>query len=413
VDRLYFYDCILEIGLRAFRSYEDFFHDFGDHQGTLLLGANGCGKTNLLEALSLLSPGKGLRHCSGKELHCFYDKRPWKISIKLPTPDWPLEITIAQHKEGKQIFVNGGLLKSHLELEQWVVVQWVTPVMEKIFISGATERRRFFDRLIFSLFPQYGYSLSRMTKMIKERMEVLTHYNLREKNRWLCSIESLIAQEMAFVFHTRLKALGLLNAEMAWESPWAVTTMTGAMESFLKKDWDDRGSLEDTQPGKPERLPDDCPEMLGYFQNQLQEQLARNRLIDQEKRMTHMGPHKTLFQVHHHNTREAALCSTGEQKMLLLALVIASAKTIHGSANPLGGKIHFLLLDEVTTHLDPQHRQKLVDTLLKLPLRLWLTSADEETLPRTSIHRVFLESIKDPPKKTSIKAARKNPNQHT
>ena len=331
----------------------------------VLAGANGTGKTNLLEALSLLSPGRGLR---GAKLATIQRKAPadttagrndafadslWAVSATVARPDGAWEIgtgllaSAANAPPRRTLHLNGAAAES-ADLAELLPMLWLTPAMDRLFLEGASERRRFLDRLVFALDPLHARRAARYERAMHERLRLLRE-GVRDRS-WLDGLEESMAQEGTAVAAARLSAIAGLNAELA---------ARGA-----------EGAFPCAHLGLHDALGEhatDVPHLKDAF--------AASRERDADSGRTTAGPHLADLEVRHTLKRaDARDCSTGEQKALLISIVLANAwlqKKRHDGIAPL------LLLDEIAAHLDAHRRAALFDEILALESQAWLTGTDK------------------------------------
>ena len=354
---------VTRIGLTNFRSYARSEVRI-EALPVVLAGANGTGKTNLLEALSLLSPGRGLR---GAKLAAIQRKAPadtaaarmdafaeslWAVSATIARPDGAWEIgtgLLPGHSNApsrRALHLNGAPAES-ADLAELLPMLWLTPAMDRLFLEGASERRRFLDRLVFALDSNHAKRAARYERAMQERLRLLRDC-VRDRV-WLDGLEESMAADGAGLTAARLLVIERLNAEL-----------------------ESRG-MEGAFPCAHLALQD----MLGEAaadSTRLQSALAAARERDAEIGRTTAGPHLADLEVRHTAKRsDARDCSTGEQKALLISIVLANAwlqKKRHGGLSPL------LLLDEIAAHLDSNRRAALFEEILALDSQAWLTGTD-------------------------------------
>ena len=345
-----------EIGLSEFRSYAT--AGLRVPAGPVVVwGANGIGKTNLLEAISLLSPGRGLR---GVRLAAIQrkngagDRPSWAVSATLSRAgagEWRIGTGYMPPVPGAQprrvFHLNGGPTDA-AEVAELVPLLWLTPAMDRLFLEGAQLRRRFLDRLVFALMPAHARKSSRYEHAVTERLRLLRDGTRR--GAWLDALERTMAEEGAGINAARRDMIDALNGELAARRaegafPCAQLTLSGEAGDTAV----DAGVLA--------------------------ESFAASRERDRESGRTNRGPHTSDLEVLHVGKRsDARECSTGEQKALLISIVLADAwlkRKRHGIA-PM------LLLDEVAAHLDSARRAALFDELLALTSQAWLTGTDRQ-----------------------------------
>jgi len=350
---------ITHLTLTNFRSYER--ADLAlDGRPVFLVGANGAGKTNLLEAVSLLTPGRGLRGASlaevGRRMPGEGAGRAWAVAAQVSEDDGPTRLGTGVETAGaarRIVRLEGetvppGRLADHLRQV------WLTPAQDRLFLEGAGDRRRFFDRLVFAAEPAHAAHASAYEKANRERMRLLTDGPADAD--WLNALEARLAESGALLAHARARTLAALQAEIDGRQdrpfPQARLSLTGAWETMAADGAD-----------------------LAEIEGLLARALFAGRDRDSAAGRALTGPHRGDLAVQHaEKDRPAAECSTGEQKALILNLVLAQAARLsraESSPNPI------LLLDEVAAHLDRRRRAALFDEITALGLQAFLTGTDE------------------------------------
>jgi DNA replication and repair protein RecF len=350
---------ISRLTLTDFRCYEGLRLDLGP-QPVVLTGPNGAGKTNILEALSLLAPGRGLRQVKLSEISRAKSRGGWAVATEVETPDGSLRVgtgfTPAEggQRERRVVRIDGQTASNQNVLAEIISVYWITPQMDGLFTDGTSGRRRFFDRLIYAWDPAHAGRISAYETAMRERSRLLRDQGQsRPDPAWLSALEDTMAERGIAVAAARLELLQRLGAPSARglaPFPGAELALAGDLENWL-----DSGPALDAE-------------------ERFRSALAQDRKRDGETGRTATGPHRTDLIVHHATTGQAAeLCSTGEQKALLIAIVLANA--IERSAEK--GAVPLLLLDEVAAHLDGERREALFDHLITLGAQTWFTGTDE------------------------------------
>ncbi|HEX8512833.1 MAG TPA: DNA replication/repair protein RecF [Allosphingosinicella sp.] len=320
--------------------------DFRNHRDALLApgpglvvltGENGAGKTNVLEALSLLSPGRGLRGATLPEMARSGGGGGFAVSARLGD----VEIgtgTSPSAPERRQVRINGAAA-SATSLSEWLSVLWLTPAMDRLFQEGPGGRRRFLDRLVLALEPGHAVHAARYEAAMRARNKLLAEERPRDE-AWLSALEARMAEHGAVLASSRAVAVSLLSARLA-SAPQGPFARAGlALE----------GGGED-----------------------LAVELARGRARDSAAGRTLAGPHRTDLAVTHlEKAQPAGLCSTGEQKALLLSIVLAHADLVAERS----GRRPILLLDEVAAHLDPRRRAALFQRLESAGGQVWMTGTE-------------------------------------
>ena len=318
----------------------------------VLAGPNGAGKTNVLDAISLLAPGRGLR---GAKLNEHVRKGPvapsaalWAVAATVKRGDTDYEIGTglteqpASRQDKRVVRLNGVEAKGSAELGEVVQMVWLTPAMDRVFIESASGRRRFLDRLVLGFEPGHARAAARYETAMRERARLLK-YGPRDP-AWLDGLENEMAQAGAAMSVARKKAVARLNKALAGRDgvfPAASLNLSG-------EDYDDADLLRD--------------------------QLASARIHDAESGRTNAGPHLTDLGARHTQKRaEARDCSTGEQKALLISIVLAFARELTEDRE---GLAPLLLLDEIAAHLDAVRRQALFEEIADLSAQAWMTGTD-------------------------------------
>jgi DNA replication and repair protein RecF len=359
---------VSRLALTEFRSYASALVEPGPGF-VLLSGENGAGKTNLLEAVSLLSPGRGLRGAAlsdmariggaggfGVAAHL----RPshsgeglgWGMSVSpatdrprppAPAPKGAGEISIgtgtqAAAPERRQVRINGAPASVN-SLSEWLSVLWLTPAMDRLFLGSAGDRRRFLDRLVLALEPSHAHHSSRYEAAMRARNKLLGDDPPGDPD-WLAALEQQMAEHGAAIAAARLRA---------------VTALRKRLEGVPEDEFA-RAAIS----------------LDGWEQADLAGQLNESRSRDAAAGRATMGPHRQdLLVTHRAKQMEAARSSTGEQKALLLGLVLAHADLVADRR----GEPPLLLLDEVAAHLDPKRRAALF-ARLEGRGQVWMTATE-------------------------------------
>jgi DNA replication and repair protein RecF len=325
-----------------------------DAAAVVLTGPNGAGKTNLLEAISLLAPGKGLRRARLSEI----DRRgggAWALAATVTNPAGEFDIGTGRDVESesgerRHLRIDGAPAKSQQDLSERLSVVWLTPQMDRLFADAASGRRRFLDRLVTGFDPGHWSRLLAYERAMRERARLLRE-GVADPS-WLKALEEIMAETGVALAAARLEAVARLAgacAEAPGPFPRAGLAVTGVVENWLS-----------TMPALA-------------AEEAFRRALHDSRALDRDGGVTQIGPHRSDLLAHHLGTGEvAALCSTGEQKALLIAIVLAYARlmTLRRGASPV------LLLDEVTAHLDAARRSALFQALQALGGQCWLAGTD-------------------------------------
>jgi DNA replication and repair protein RecF len=346
--------------LTDFRSYERAELATGG-RSVFLFGPNGAGKTNLLEAVSLLSPGRGMRAASlaefGRRLPDEPQGRAWAVSAEVEGEAGAVRIGtgVEAPSAARRTVRVGGETVPPGRMAEHVRPLWLTPAQDRLFLEGAAERRRFFDRLVFAAEPIHAAHAGAYERSLRERTRLLA--DEAPDPAWLTALEARMAEAGARVAEARAATLVALQAEIDQRGdrpfPQGALGLTGVFEQLAL------GGA---------KLPE--------IEARLVTDLAASRSRDQAAGRALTGPHRgDLTVVHRLRGRPAAECSTGEQKALILNLVLAQAARLSRAKSPPNP---ILLLDEVAAHLDMQRRAALAEEIQALGLQAFLTGTDEQ-----------------------------------
>jgi DNA replication and repair protein RecF len=324
------------LSLADFRSYADAVIAPGPGL-VVLTGENGAGKTNLLEAVSLLSPGRGLRGASLAEMARSGGEGGFAVAARLPGVEIGTGL-FAATPDRRQVRVNGAPA-SATSLSEWLSVLWLTPAMDRLFQEGAGGRRRFLDRLVLAMEPGHAVHSARYEAAMRARNKLLAETEPPDE-AWLAALEARMDEHGTAIAEARRVAVAQLEERLASapEDPFARPRI--ALE----------GGEEATAPA-----------------------LRAGRGRDAAAGRALAGPHRTDLAVFHAaKGQPATQCSTGEQKALLLSIVLAHADLVAARV----GRRPLLLLDEVAAHLDPRRRAALFERLQAGGGQVWLTGTE-------------------------------------
>lgn len=314
------------------------------------IGENGAGKTNILEALSLFSSGRGLRKAPTSDLNNISTlPNSWNVEIAVDNGNrFFLETNANSGKRSAKI--DGVSVNSLGKFEDIIWLLWIVPSMNNIFIGDVSERRKFFDHLVSGFDKTYKARLKTIKTLQKERLHILFY---RKDKAWLDILEHKIAEESIAVTNTRWHFINLLHENFSFYA-----------SNFLRP----KISL----CGMVEQIYSDNNEETAVLD--LMEKLAENRLLDTEKQTTHVGIFRSFWEVMHCDTNlEASNCSTGEQKAFLISLILAVLRIYKQSR--IG--IPILLLDDLMVHLDHKNRRYLVHELQNIGAQTFFTGTDK------------------------------------
>ena len=351
---------IRRLTLSNFRSYHAAQVQLDRAGPVVLTGANGIGKTNLIEAISLLAPGRGLRRATMEELAFSEGDGAWAVSAEIEgmlglatlgtgidPPAGEESIPTRKCRIDRESVGSATAFADHLR------VVWLTPAMDPLFNGPASERRRFLDRLVLAVDAQHSSRVAALERSLRSRNRLLE--DSPGDSHWLDAVEHETAEVAVAVAAGRAETAKRLSAALeasrdtAREFPQAQIALQGWMEQLLP----DHSAVE--------------------IEDRYRSLLKDNRSRDAAAGRTLDGPHLSDLVVSHASKNiPAADASTGEQKALLIRLVLAHASLI----KQMTGFAPLLLLDEVVAHLDPSRRAALYDALSLLGAQAWMTGAD-------------------------------------
>ncbi|MGZ5934390.1 MAG: DNA replication/repair protein RecF [Rhizomicrobium sp.] len=351
---------VTRLTLRNFRSYAELELSVSGLP-VVLAGPNGAGKTNLLDAISLLSPGRGLR---GARLAEHVRRGPsvssdalWAVAANVARGGETYEVgtglTLGPNGgERRQVKLNGAPAQNSTDLGELVQMLWLTPAMDRLFIEGVSGRRKFLDRLVLGFNANHARVSTRYETAMRERARLLK-FGPRDP-AWLDGLEGEMAEAGIAMTLSRAETVSRLNLALtargeAGAFPSAQLALEGETDLLLAENGEGAA-------------------------NALRERLARARIRDAEAGRTTFGPHLTDLSVRHTQKRtHARECSTGEQKALLISIVLADAWEL---SNAHDGHAPLLLLDEIAAHLDLRRRTALFEEIVALGAQAWMTGTD-------------------------------------
>jgi DNA replication and repair protein RecF len=356
---------VRRVGLVDFRGYGSLRLE-ADPRPVVLAGPNGAGKTNLLEALSFLAPGRGLRRARLSEVDR-HGAGPWSVAARLESAPGAVEIRTthvrAADRERRSVQIDGSDADGQAALAETLGVVWLTPAMDRLFQDGAGERRRFLDRLVLSSDPSHAAQLARYAHVLRQRATLLRAG--RFDPSWLSGLERQAAAAGVAIAAGRrqtVRALAAARIEPPEGFPTAELAVVGQIEDWLAE----LPALE--------------------VEERFAAALAECRRQDAETGSTAVGPHRSDLMVHERASgRLAGACSTGQQKALLVSLVLAEARL----RAALGERQPILLLDEVAAHLDAVRRAALFEAVAALGAQAWLTGTDAAIFAPLGAHAQF------------------------
>ncbi|PXW58973.1 DNA replication and repair protein RecF [Chelatococcus asaccharovorans] len=349
--------------LADFRSYADLHLDVGAAPLVALVGDNGAGKTNLIEALSLFTPGRGLRRADFGELARIGGRGGFAVSATLAAP--PDEAHLGETRLGigseptpeggnsRKCRVDGTAVASASAFADYVRVVWLTPAFDGLFSGPAGDRRRFLDRLVLAVDAGHGTRVNAFEKAMRGRNRLLAED--APHRAWLDAVERELAELGVAVAAARAETVARLAAlieatrDDASPFPSAELRLEGEIEALVNATA--------------------AVEVEDHYRRLLRDGRARDKAAGR----TLSGPQTSELVVHHRaKAMPAGQCSTGEQKALLIGLVLAHARLVA----TMSGIAPLVLMDEVAAHLDPRRRAALYRELAALGSQVWMTGAD-------------------------------------
>ena len=336
----------------------------------VLSGANGSGKTNILEAVSLLTPGRGLRRAKLTEITRQtgdQQNQVWGVAARVAAVDGSVDLGTGLAEAGAEkrtVRIDGETAKNQSALSDYMDVQWLSPQMDRLFSDGKSARRRFLDRLVFGYDSAHAGRINGYEHAMRERARLLR--DGISDDTWLTSLEETMASRGIAVAAARLELserLGHYCRAAHGPFPGAALAIEGDVENWLLN-----GPALDAE-------------------DNLRAALKASRAADALTGGARQGPHRSDLHVRHLGKDQAAeQCSTGEQKALLISIVLADARMTAAER----GRVPVLLLDEVAAHLDRERREALFDELLALGAQAWLTGTDRDLFEPLSEHACFI-----------------------
>jgi DNA replication and repair protein RecF len=355
---------LLRLTLTNFRSYRAASLTI-DRDLVVLAGPNGAGKTNLLEAVSFLTPGRGLRRATREEAAFSEGDGSWAVAAEiegalgLATLGTGVTLPMEDVALARECRIDREPVASATAFADHLRVVWLTPAMDGLFAGPASERRRFLDRLVLAVDASHSSRVSALERSLRSRNRLLEASN--PDAHWLDAVEHETAEIAVAVAAARAETIGRLAAALAADKdiaspfPWAGIALDGPIENAI-------GSAPASE-----------------LEDRYRAALRAGRARDAAAGRTLEGPHLTDLLVSHGPKEIAAgEASTGEQKALLVGLVLAHA----GLVAAMTGITPILLLDEIAAHLDPARRGALYQRLAGLGAQVWMSGADPAVFDR-------------------------------
>jgi len=330
-----------------------------DGRPVVVFGKNGTGKTNILEAVSLFSPGRGLRRATAEDIARNPEAIGWKIEGNVKNRNSEYEVVISSEKgESRRLFLDGKKA-SIMKLSQILRIVWLVPSMDRIWIEGSSGRRQFLDRLTLSYFPEHAETSLSYEKAMRERNRLLK--DKIHNDHWYNALEIEMAKSAVSIQKARLEAIKYLSEA--------------------------QNNLKGEFP-KAELLLVDPDQTIITDEEEAIQVLKSSRPSDMIMGRTSVGPHKSDLQATYEDKLTLAKdCSTGEQKAILISIILANAKSLAKISNvsPI------VLLDEVSAHLDKERQAALYDEICGLGVQAWMTGTGPELFSELKNRAQFIE----------------------
>ena len=341
--------CIKSIKLVHFRNYERAELD-SEGKSVVILGKNGSGKTNILEALSLLSKSTGIRNANAECMQNNWSSTPWTLHYKVLVDKVSSSISISRKDNRRSILVDGKA-STYGTLHKTLCIIWLIPQLDHILLKAPSERLKFLDRVVHIFDEDYALHVVKYEKAKRDRKRVLLESP--DNHHWLSVLEDIMSVSGIYIASTRLRVLTALKN---------IADRAVIRAPFLK-------CIVDV---KSEVFPLlDTEDAIGRYK----EQLHRNRSIDAVKATTSFGIHNDNFQIIHRDKKiVASNCSTGEQKILLLSLLLMASTSKYLEH----GQAPIVLLDDIMSHLDKYHKEELILSISGIGCQMWITDVDEK-----------------------------------
>ena len=333
-------------------------------RSVVLSGANGAGKTNILEAVSMLAPGRGLRGAAFAELARLDAGGAWSVAARFLCDGAEISLGTGQMAapvghapSGRLVRIDGAAASGSGALGDYIQVLWLTPSMDGLFTGAAAERRRFLDRMVASFDSAHRTRLNQFERAMRQRNRLFETGERSE--RYFAALECQMAETGTAIAAARVETVdrlaGVIQTNRRGPAslfPWAELALEGWVEAALREH-----AAVDVEDAYARRL-------------------AATRERDRAAGRTLEGPHRADLLVRHGpKDMPGHLCSTGEQKALLIGLILAHARAVKAGR---GGIAPLLLLDEIAAHLDMARREALFAEIERLGAQAWLTGTDSQ-----------------------------------
>lgn len=356
---------IKQINFQNYRNFSEF--SITCSEGiNIICGPNGSGKTNILESISLLSPGKGLKSTNFDDI-CKTGELAWKSAFSLQSKLGVAEVVMSHslQERSRRLSYNGSKMSSS-ELSNLLNVVWITPQMEDLFLGGASARRKFLDRIVYNFNNSHAKVIVKYEHFLRERNKVLSQGYRANESSWLDTLEEKITVEAESIEKARSLAVDLMQKSIdSLNTPFPKARLN---LSYLRED---QASWES-------------------FSENYRVALKESRQKDAYSGRANFGVHRSdLLVFYEEKKRPARMCSTGEQKALLISLTLASIELIkhNTDSKPI------ILLDELFVHLDENRKKHLADYIIGSKLQTFITTTDivglEELAKSANLKNLF------------------------
>lgn len=362
---------VQRLKLANFRSWPALTLDLSAERArpVVFVGQNGVGKTNLLEALSCLAPGRGLRGASLGEMTRIGSTAPWAVHARLICDDVMLDIGTGlapgnpDAESGAEALTGGRRLvridknvASPAALAERLTVLWLTPSMDRLFVESASARRRYLDRIVLTFHSDHGRQITGYERAMRDRNRLLVEQGSRADAVWLSALEARMAEHAVAMAAARRETVRRLDRCLAESPAGPFPRARLAVDGWVEEHLAVMSALE--------------------AEDAFRDHLGRQRARDAAAGRTIDGVHRSdLLVEHREKTMPAHLCSTGEQKGLIIAITLAHARQVAGQT----GRTPILLLDEIAAHLDPERRTALFEQILALGGQTFMTGTDRSS----------------------------------
>ncbi len=362
---------ILRLKLANFRSWPALTLDLpgGSARPVVFIGLNGAGKTNLLEAVSCLAPGRGLRGAALGEMTRIGSTAPWAVHARLMSDEVEVEIGTGlapgslatedctdEASGGRRLVRIDKTVSSPAALAERLAVLWLTPVMDRLFVEAASARRRYLDRIVLTFHGDHGRQVTDYERAMRERNRLLAERGANADAAWLSALEARMAEHAVAIAAARCETVQRLDACLAESPAGPFPRARLAVDGWVEDHLAMMSALE--------------------AEDAFRDHLGRQRGRDAAAGRTIDGAHRSdLLVEHSEKAMPAHLCSTGEQKGLLVGITLAHARLVAGQT----GRTPILLLDEIAAHLDHDRRIALFERILALGGQTFMTGTDRSS----------------------------------